>query len=69
MRLRQFSTWLFALVLIILAANALILLLVQGSYDQVVAAQDHRQRSQSREEHEAATSPMLHERSAAIAFA
>jgi len=47
MRLRQFATWLFALVLILLAANALILLLVQGSYDQVVAAQDHRQRSQS----------------------
>ena len=47
MRLRKFATWLFALVLFILAANALILVLIQESYDRVVTAQDHRLRSQS----------------------
>ena len=47
MQLRKFATWLFAGVLLILAANALILVLIQGSYDKVVTAQDHRLRSQS----------------------
>ena len=43
MRLRKVSTWLFAIVLFALGANALFLVLIKQSYHTVVAAQNHRQ--------------------------
>ena len=45
MRLRQISTWFFAAVVVSLAANAIFLLLIRSSYQDVIAAQDHRQAS------------------------
>ncbi|MEO8858924.1 MAG: hypothetical protein ABI343_18220, partial [Burkholderiaceae bacterium] len=42
MRLRKVSAWFFALVLVVLAANAMFLVLITRSYDAVVAAQAHR---------------------------
>ena len=43
MRLRKVSSWFFALVLLVLGANAMFLVLITKSYDAVVAAQNHRQ--------------------------
>ncbi|MEO8937811.1 MAG: response regulator [Burkholderiaceae bacterium] len=45
MRLREISTWFFAIVLTTLAANAMFLVLIRQSYHHVVEAQDHRQRA------------------------
>jgi two-component system sensor histidine kinase/response regulator len=43
MRLRKVSSWFFAVVLLVLGANAMFLVLITKSYDSVVAAQSHRQ--------------------------
>ncbi len=43
MRLRKVSSWFFAVVLLVLGANAMFLVLITKSYDSVVAAQKHRQ--------------------------
>ncbi len=43
MRLRKVSSWFFAVVLLVLGANAMFLVLITKSYDSVVAAQNHRQ--------------------------
>ena len=43
MRLRKVSSWFFAVVLLVLGANAMFLVLITRSYDTVVAAQNHRQ--------------------------
>ena len=43
MRLRKVSSWFFAVVLLVLGANAMFLVLITRSYDSVVAAQTHRQ--------------------------
>ena len=43
MRLRKVSSWFFAIVLAVLGANALLLVLITRAYDDVVAAQAHRQ--------------------------
>src|SRR5574340_1139938 len=45
MRLRRVSALFFATVIVALTANAVLLWLIHESYDGVVAAQDHRQRS------------------------
>ena len=45
MRLRKVSSWFFAVVLLVLGANAMFLVLIKGSYDTVVQAQNHRQRA------------------------
>ena len=45
MRLRKVSSWFFAVVLLVLGANAMFLVLIKGSYDTVVTAQNHRQRA------------------------
>ena len=45
MKLRQVSVWFFAVVLLALAANAMFLVLIKDSYDAVVSARDHRERS------------------------
>ena len=45
MRLRKASAWFFAVVLLVLGANAMFLVLIKQSYDQVVAAQAHRQQA------------------------
>ena len=45
MRLGKVSSWFFAIVLLVLAANAMFLVLIKRSYDSVVAAQEHRQRA------------------------
>ena len=42
MRLRKVSSWFFAVVLLVLGANAMFLVLITRSYDSVVAAQNHR---------------------------
>ena len=42
MRLQKVSTWFFALVLLVLGANAMFLVLITRAYDTVVAAQNHR---------------------------
>ena len=42
MRLQKASTWFFALVLLVLGANAMFLVLITRAYDTVVAAQNHR---------------------------
>ena len=43
MRLRRASGWFFAVVLLVLGANAMFLVLIKQSYDAVVSAQAHRQ--------------------------
>ena len=43
MRLRKVSSWFFAIVLLVLGANAMFLVLITRAYDTVVAAQGHRQ--------------------------
>ena len=43
MRLRKVSSWFFAVVLLVLGANAMFLVLITRSYDTVVATQTHRQ--------------------------
>ncbi|MEO8542165.1 MAG: response regulator, partial [Betaproteobacteria bacterium] len=45
MRLRKASGWFFAVVLLVLGANALFLVLIKQSYDAVVSAQQHRQQA------------------------
>ena len=45
MKLRKVSIWFFAIVLLTLAANAMFLILIKRSYDTVVSAQEHRERS------------------------
>ena len=45
MRLRRVSAGFFATVIVALAANAALLWLIHESYDRVIAAQEHRQRS------------------------
>jgi two-component system sensor histidine kinase/response regulator len=43
MRLRKVSSWFFAVVLLVLGANAMFIVLITKSYDSVVATQKHRQ--------------------------
>lgn len=43
MRLRKVSSWFFAVVLLVLGANAMFLVLITRSHDAVVTAQTHRQ--------------------------
>ena len=43
MRLRKVSSWFFAIVLLVLGANAMFLVLITRAYDTEVAAQGHRQ--------------------------
>ncbi len=45
MKLRRVSVWFFAIVLLALAANAMFLVLIKRSYDEVVSARDHRERA------------------------
>ena len=45
MKLQRVSVWFFAIVLLALAANAMFLVLIKRSYDEVVSARDHRERS------------------------
>ena len=45
MRLRRASGWFFAVVLLVLGANAMFLVLIKQSYDAVVSAQAHRQQA------------------------
>jgi two-component system sensor histidine kinase/response regulator len=42
MRLRKASSWVFSASLLVLAANAILLVLISRAYDDVVAVQDHR---------------------------
>ena len=46
MKLQRVSVWFFAIVLLALAANAMFLVLIKRSYDEVVSARDHRERDQ-----------------------
>jgi len=45
MKLRKVSIWFLAIVSLALAANAMFLVLIKRSYDSVVSARDHRDRS------------------------
>ncbi len=45
MKLRRVSVWFFSIVLLVLAANAMFVVLIKRSYDTVVSARDHRDRA------------------------